>query len=296
MRRVLVVLLLLLAPCLAAPGLEIESRLELEANPLPFGKPAELILTLSWDQGWEFTAPPAETIKLGEFTIIDAFSTSPVVRPGRKSVEYHVLFTAFKKGEMEVPAVEFDTPSGSASSKPLSIEFKGAEPKEGDEPGKLRGVKPVVELSTADFWRRLAAYLFGALALLAFLAALATHFQLFDRWLSPRRRALRRLRGIDKALDQNRMSPEQAAVALVELVRDYLHRAYGLITREATSQEIQACVSGEARSQHLADLVRSILSHGDGIKFAARSGSKEKTRDLLEQTRTTLEQERKPKE
>lgn len=294
MRRLFLILTLLALPCLAAPGLDLESRLEQEADPLPFGKPVELILTLSWDQTWGFEPPAPETLELGDLTIIDAFATTPVVGPGRKSREYHLIFTAFKKGTVEVPGVNFDTPSGPVISQPLSIEFKGAEAKEGDEPGKLRGVKPVAELSTANFWRRMAAYFFGALALLAFLAALISHFRLLDRWLSPKRRALKHLNGIGRDLEAGRLSAEEASIALVELIREYLQRAYGLTTREATSREIQDMVGREPRSQHLGGLVKSVLVHGDGIKFAGQSGSKKQTQDLLEQTRTTLAQETRP--
>lgn len=288
----LLVWLSLMVPSLAAPGLDLQVSLEQESDPLPFGKPAELILKVSWDKSWEFEAPAAESLELPGFTIIDSFTTEPLSEPGRQALEYHLVFTRFEKGTADIGPVVFDTPAGPVKSEVLKLEYKGAEPKEGDEPGKLRGVKPVKELSTADFWRRLLAWILGIASVLALLAALANHFRLFDRWLSPKRRALKRLRRLAKALAQDQLDPEKAATDLVEILRDYLFRAYQLMTWESTSNEIQEQVTMNNRSHHLKDLVKNVTTHGDQIKFANKTGSKEKTQDLLGQMTTVISQEK----
>lgn len=298
MRRLTLSLLWLLLSGLAwaAPGLEIKTALEQAADPLPFGKPATLVLSVSWDEKWAFTPPEADTLELEGFAVIDRFRTStPMVGSGRQGVTYNIVFTRFEPGTATIPAVQFETPSGVFKSQSLNINYKGAEAKEGDKPDELRGPKQTVELSTRDFWLWLAKVVAAVLLTLLILAALISKLGVLERWLSPRSRALRQLGRLAKRLDKRAVEAPAAMLELVEIVRTYLARAYKLVTREATSNEISSQMTMTNSCQNIKPVARAVLERGDGAKFAQREPNAEETRDLLEQLKGALQAEkRKP--
>lgn len=290
-------LLLLTGFCWATPGLETSTKLEVTENPLPFGKPATLIVTLAWDSDWAFEPPPAEDLKLDGLTILDHFTTTPAGLPsGRKSIEYHLVFTRFEPGPATIGPVVFETPGGSVKTRPLDLEFKGAQAKDGDQPDKLRGPKEVMKLSTRDFWKTFGLYLGAGLGLLGLILFIVRKTGILDRLLSPRRRALRRLSRLSKAFAENKRSEEQAVMEMVDLVRIYLHKTYGLVTREATSKEISQQVVLDNRCQNLRPAVKNLLERGDACKFARRIPERGEIEDLSKQIQTALEAEaRRPK-
>ncbi len=277
----------------ASPGLETSSKLEVAETPLPFGKPATLIINLSWDSDWAFEAPAADKISLDGFTVLDSFTTSPAGLPsGRKSVEYHLVFTRFEPGSATVGPVVFETPGGSVKTQPVDLEFAGAQAKDGDQPDKLRGPKDVMTLSTRDFWKALGLYLGTGLAILALLLFIVRKSGMLDRLLSPRRRALRRLARVNKTFAERKGSEEQAVMEMVDLVRIYLHKSYGLVTREATSKEISQQVILDNRCQNLRAAVKNLLDCGDTCKFARRVPERAEIEDLSKQLQTALEAEK----
>lgn len=287
----------LLLVCWAAPGLEIETRIEQASDPLPFGKPATLILSLSWDEKWPFTPPDADTLELAGFTIIDRFRTDapPGLPAGKAGATYNIVFTRFEPGPATIPALEFATPSGPVASRSLTIDYKGAEVKEGDKPDQLRGPKQAAELSSRDFWIWLAKVLAAGLLVLLLLAAVVRKLGFLERWLSPRSRALRQLGRLARRLDKDSADAPEAVLEMVEIVRTYLGRAYKLVTREATSSEISAQMTMCNPCQNIKPVARTIFEHGDSLKFAQREPGLEQARDLLEQLRTALRAEkRKP--
>ena len=275
------ILLLLSAPALAKPGLEIASRIEQSADPLPFGKPATLILDLSWDEKWGFVPPPADSLELEGFTVLDRFSTNPTAPQGRSSISYHLVFTRFEPGSAQLPALSFQTPSGSLKSQPQEIVYKGAEAKEGDQPDQLRGPKEVIELSTAGFWWSLAKGLTLTLLLALLVGFLAQKLGLVDRWRSPRARSLRQLARIKKALKTQKLDGPAALLEAVEVLRVYLHAAHGLVTREATTKEISEQLILSNRCPELRPTARTILEYGDRTKFARRQPNLEESLDLI---------------
>lgn len=297
MRRLIPLLLwlCLMPPLWAAPGLSIEAKIQQESNPLPFGKPATLVLTLSWDDNWPFTPPPADQLELEGLTVIDRFTTSNPSAPGsgRDGITYNIVFTRFEPGIANVPSVEFQTPSGTAKSQSLTITYKGAEAKAGDKPDQLRGPKGEAELSTRDFWIWLAKLLGGLLLTLLLLALLVRKLGVLERWLSPRSRALRQLRRLTRGLEKGKLDPSAAMLETVEVVRLYLARAYKLVTREATSREISSQLTMNNSCANIKPVAKAILERGDGLKFAQREPSTEETRDLIEQLRTALAAERR---
>lgn len=272
----------------AAPGLEIEARLEQSANPLPFGKPATLVLDLSWDEKWRFEPPAADTLKLEGLTLLDSFSTSPAPRAGKKAISYHFVFTKFEPGPTQVPGVTFETPSGPIKSPVKKIVFKGAEAKPGDKPDQLRGPKDVVPLSTSDFWWWLAKAVGASLLGLALLALIVSKLGFLDRFLSPRNRALRRLKKLSKAIAVGGVEPPAALLEAVEILRAYLHAAHGFVTREATSREISEQLILSNRCPELKPTARKLLEYGDRAKFARREPNLEESRDLVEQLRQAI--------
>ncbi len=298
MKRLVPLLWLLL--CLAAwsaPGLEIKARLEPSGAPLPFGKPATLVLDLAWDESWPFTPPEADSLDLPGFTIIDRYATSASagLGAGRQGIGYNIVFTRFEPGKAKVPPLEFTTPSGKVKSPSLEITYKGAEAQEGDKPDQIRGPKDVTELSTHDFWTWLGKVVGASLLALLVLAALLRRLGALDRWLSPRGRALRQVNRLLRSLDKGTDEPSYVLLNTVEVLRRYLASAHGLVTREATSQEISKQLTLSNRSGNIKPVARAILGHGDGAKFARRDISAEEVRDLLSQLKTALQAEkRKP--
>jgi hypothetical protein len=299
MRRILALLALLCSLTLrvwAAPGLDIEARLQQSEDPLPFGKPATLILSLSWDEKWPFSPPKPEELELPGFTVIDRFTTDPpVLAPGRDGTVYNIVFTRFEPGEAKLPAVEFETPGGPVKSRELKIVYKGATPQAGDKPDQLRGPKAAIELSTRDWWIRMARLAGAVLLGLLLLALLIRQLGFLERWLSPRGRALRQLGRLTKGLDKGSLDPGAALLEMVEVLRLYLGRAYKLVTREATSREISEQMTMTNRCANIKPVARALLERGDNAKFAQRPPSAEEVTDLIEQLRSALSAEkRKP--
>jgi hypothetical protein len=282
----------------AAPGLDIEAKIEQAFDPLPFGKPATLVLSLSWDEKWPFTPPPADQLELPGFTVIDRFTTSAVASPGsgREGLKYNIVFTRFEPGSATIPSLDFDTPSGVVKSPSLAITYKGAEAKAGDKPDQLRGPKEAVALSSRAFWLWLAKVVGLTLLGLLLLAALVRKLGLLERWLSPRSRALRQLGKLANGLDKGTIEAQTALLDMVEIVRVYLARTYGLVTREATSREIASQLTMTNRCQNIKPIAKTVLEQGDVAKFAQREPSAQEARDLLEQLRAALatEKGRKP--
>lgn len=283
MRRLSLLLLLLFlsAPSAARPGLEITSRIEQSADPLPFGKPATLILDLSWDEKWGFAPPPADSLELEGFTVLDRFSTNPTPPQGKRALSYHLVFTRFEPGSAQLPSLSFQTPSGSVKSPPQKIVYKGAEAKEGDQPDQLRGPKEMIELSTAEFWWSLAKGLALTLLVTLLVGFLVQKLGLADRWRSPRARSLRRLARIKNALKRQKLDGPTALLETVEVLRVYLHAAHGLVTREATTKEITEQMILSNRCPELRPTARTILEYGDRTKFARRQPNLEESFDLI---------------
>ncbi len=286
--RNLAVFLMLTVSVLAAPGLELTSKLEQSADPLPFGKPSTLLLDLTWDEKWGFQPPAPETLELPGFTVIDSFSTAPPAPSGRTSIRYHLIFTRFEPGKAVVPAVAFETPSGRIKSQPQKIVYKGAEAKTGDKPDELRGPKEAVPLSTAGFWKWLAKVLGVSLLALAIVVWLVRRMGFLERWLSPRGRALGKLSKLSKAIKAGQLESSDAFLQAVEILRIYLHAAHGFVTREATSREISEQLIMSNRCPELKPTARKILEHGDQAKFARYQPNLEETQDLLEQLRSAI--------
>ncbi len=286
--RNLILFLILAVSVWAAPGLELTNRLEQSADPLPFGKPATLVLDLSWDEKWGFQPPKPEELELPGFTVVDSFSTSPPAPTGRTAIRYHLIFTRFEPGSVEIPAVAFQTPSGPVKSRPLKIVYKGAEAKAGDKPDEIRGPKEVVELSTRDFWLWLAKVLGASLLAFILLAWLVRRLGFLERWLSPRGRALRRITRLAKQIKAGNLDSSEALLQTVEILRDYLHAAHGFVTREATSREISEQLIMSNRCPELKPTARKILEHGDQTKFARFQPNLDETQDLLEQLRVAI--------
>ena len=159
----------------------------------------------------------------------------------------------------------------------------------GDIEGEFREAKAVVPLSTADFWRQVLGWSLGLLSALCLLAALINYFGILDRFRSPKARALKQV----KRLSVLPLEPDQKLVRCVEILRNYLHEAYGFTTHEATSKEILKQVTLDNRSLALKPSVADILQAGDQVKFAARSFTESEASDHLQNLQSTLSQERK---
>lgn len=273
----------------AAPGLEIQTQIEQERDPLPFGQPATLVLDLSWDQGWNFSPPDADQLELPGLVVLDRYKTEPAAPSGRRRVLYRLLFTRLEPGPAEVPAVVFTTPHGPVRSATKKIAFQGATPLPQDQPDQLRPAKGAVPLPTADFWLRLARLLAMALPALLLLLWLGRRSSLWDRWRTPRQRALRRLHTARKRLHDG--EPAEALLETVEALRHYLASAYGLVTREATSQEIARQLTMNNRCQNIKEAARAALATGDRLKFAKLDPPRDEVERHLDDLQAALQRE-----
>lgn len=291
MKRILIWTLLfssfLVAPTWAVLPLQVESELKVPESPLPFGKSAELVLTLKWDEKLKFTPPKPEDLQLGDLVILDAFTTTPASTAGDKILQYHLLFTTFRPGKVDIDPVVFSTSLGEVASRELSLEFVGAKKDKDDKLEKLRPPKETVSLSTATFWRTWLARLAGSLALLGLLFAILSHFGIFEAFLSPKRRALKKL----KRLHVAKTEPRTILIQLLEIHRDYLSAAYGLKTREVGSAEILSQIDEEPRCRHLKALTEKLIVPADLAKFAAKDVDGATASHLLELTQQTIRAE-----
>jgi len=167
--------------------------------------------------------------------------------------------------------------------------FAGATPLESDKPDEIRGPKGVVEISTADFWKRALEWLLMGLAALCLLAVISRYLGLLDRFRSPKVLALKKLRRLHK----NSTRSNALLLGCVEVLRNYLSQAYGLKTWEATSSEIIRQLRMDNRCLSIKDTATEILTSGDQIKFANRELNDSEADDLYQQLLTILQQETK---
>lgn len=287
MKRALFFLLLLLAvPLLGQARVEVSTQVNLPENPLPFGKAAELVVTLSWPESENFTPPEPTSLNIPNAHILDQYSVDLGKEGVLRRVAYHIHFTRFEPGEFEVPAIALGQ---DLKTVPRSLEFSAVPKLESDQEGEIRPNKPVVELSTANFWRTFASWVCGVLAILALLVAIFNHFGILDRFRSPKARALRQI----KRLSKKNLNPDDLLIALVEVLRTYLHQAYGHVTREATSSEISKQITLDNRCQQLKSISQELLQSGDRVKFAGTSYAHSEVRDLKQKLDTTIRQEKK---
>ena len=262
MKRLLTLLVLtLLATALAAPPMGLEQKVVPDGEPVPFGKPVELILTLRYPS--EIEPPAADTLEVPDVHVLDRFSVKGPNDGSNSSIEYHIFFTRLEPGAFVVPEIQV----GSATSSAVKVDFVGAKPLESDEEGEVRGPKSVEELSTADFWKQALTWLAGTLGTLLVLWWLLNRLGILDRLRSPKGRALKRL----KRLRKGESTAEGLLLGSVEVLRRYLHEAYGFTTAEATSKEILNQMTMDNRCRELKDSVQGFLEAGDGVKFARQS-------------------------
>lgn len=281
--------LLLSLSSFADPGLTIATKLELSATPLRFGQPSTLLIDLSWNKDWGFQPPAPESLSLEGFTIIDAFTTkTSQATTEREQLRYHLLFTRFEAGRFTVPPVTFATPTGQKQSQAQPITYEGSQALSSDKPGELRGPKEAMELPTTDFWIWVLKASLVTLVALVLLGALIQRLGFLDRFFSPRHKALRQLKRLQRQLKQNQLTPENLLIELVEVARAYLHQAYHLTTREATSQEITEQLSLNNRCTAIKPVIKDLLDHGDQTKFAGQSHQVSQVLDLLERLRASL--------
>lgn len=290
MRRYLFLFLsLLITVVQAAPGIKIDQELILPEDPLPFGKPAQLVITLEWPVSTSMDPPAAKDLKVPQATTIDSYMVDKGSDGSYRKVSYHLLFTRFEPGSFEVGPVEISTSAGSVQSEKLTMTFAGSQPNEQDKPGEIRGAKPVVEISTVDFWKKAATYAGAALLLALALWALLHYSGLLDRLRSPKARALKRLRRLGKVEAEG----EDTILECVDILRSYLNQAYGMATREATSKEIINLLILDNRASHLKDMTEELLVRGDRVKFAGATLSKPEAVDLREKLTSVLSEEKK---
>lgn len=288
-RTVLAVLylVLLFGQVLAHPAVSVDQELILSATPLPFGKPAELVLTLSWNESAKFTPPEVEKLTVPGAKMLDGYMVSGGVG-AQNRVSYHLVFTRFEPGMFKVGPVIIPSENGELKSAPLEMEFMGAEAKEGDKKGEIRSIKPVVELSTADFWKRLAAWVTGGLSLLMLLLAIVSYSGLLDRFRSPKSRALRRL----KRLNRKTRQADNLLLESVDTLRDYLTSAYGLKATTSTSKELLRDLTMDNRCLEWKGFVEKMLEKADRVKFARSQVQTQEVDDLIQQLIGRLKSEK----
>lgn len=284
MKKTLATLLLLLVTMAwAAPAVSVESSLQLSETPLPFGKPAELVITLNWDGSKPFSPPAPDTLKVPDATMIDSYLVSGG-GSGKKQATYHLLFTRFEPGEFTVGPVTIDSEAGPLTTKALKMTFAGSQPKKGDKKGEIRGIKPVVKLSTADFWKRVLLWLAGLTAVLLLVWYVVFRTSLFDRFRSPKSRALRALKRVLKSAP----SPEALLLESTEVLREYLHRAYGLPAPTSTSNELVKGITLDNRCRDWKELTSEILTRADRVKFAKGGVAQSEAEDLAAKIKSQL--------
>ena len=282
---ILVLCLFLLS--LPSQAQSVEEKLLLPEDPLPFGKPAELVLTLSWPKNSGFQPPKVEELKIPEGVILDRFAVDLGLSGSEQSLEYHLVFTRFEPGLFVVGPVKLGDDDSALRSQAKKMTFTGSQAKDSDKEGEIREAKDFAEISTRDFWENFAAWFCGLLFVLAFLATLVYRFKLLDRFRSPKNRALKRLKAAEN------LEPEARLLSCVEIHRRYLEKAYGLKTREATSSEIHRQLTLDNRCHHLKAISKELFQLGDHNKFAGNTVIGPEISDLSQRLRNLLEEEKK---
>ena len=245
----------------------------------------ELILTLSHSPDLKTPAP--DTLEIPGVHMLDRFRVESPSGADKDVTQYHFVFTRLEPGKFEVPSIEI----AGAASLPVTVDFSGSTPLDSDEPGEIRGPKAVVELSTRDFWTNAAKWTLSSLIVLALLAWLSSYLGLLDRLRSPKGRALSRL----KRLKKTESGAPEMLLGCVEVLRRYLHEAYGFATAEATSREILNQMTMDNRCRGFKESVAGLLESGDNVKFAQKSLTASQAQDHYENLVSTLKIEPKVK-
>ena len=283
----LVLLMSVLA--LAAPAPQASAELILNEDPLPFGKSAELVVTLSWSERDEMPLPNPEELELPGATILDRYVLDLGTDGIDRKAEYHIIFTRFQSGDFEVGPLIIKTAVGDVKSQKLKMTFAGSTPKEGDKMGEIRTNKPVKELSTWDFWLWLAAVILAILALILLLAAIINHTGLLDAFRSPKARALKKL----KRLKSKELPAPETLLGSAEILRSYLAEAYKVNTRETTSSEILRTMIMDNRCRGMKEISTHLLTSADLVKFAKKSVKSTESDDLMDSLVSSLQRETK---
>lgn len=284
MRRVVLLFLLLAGLATAKPS--VEARIDSKEDPLPFGKPAELVLTLSWPETQPFQPPDAGGLEIPGATVLDRFVVDEGTDGAHRRQVYHLVFTRLEPGEFEVPSLNL---GAGVSSPPVKFTFAGSTPLEGEDPEEIRPLKPVVPLSTADFWKKVGKGAGGLSGLLLLFWILSHYLGVFDRFRSPKARAVKQL----KRLDKNRPDPETLLLSSVQVMRNYLNQAYNLRTQEATTREILDQMTMDNRLSHLKGPAEGLFVQGDAVKFAGKGVSGPEAADQLHSLIASLQAEKK---
>lgn len=285
MRKLVIILFLLSNVVWANPVVEVSTQLNQSADPLPFGKQAELVISLSWPESVDFQPPQAGELQIAEATVTDAFSVDLGSNGLKRMMEYHLQFTRFEPGEFTVGPVLIPTEGEALKTNALKIVFSGSTPKADDTEGDIRAVKSPVEMSTSDFWGLLGKYGLGGLAAILLLSFLVSKSGLLDRFRSPRVRALRQLKRLRKRPPQE---PSQLLADTVEVLRSYLAQAYGIAAHTSTSSEIVRELKLDNRSHKIRACAEDLLGFGDKVKFAGREVTLPEAEDQLQQLFVTV--------
>jgi hypothetical protein len=222
-------------------------------------------------------------------------------QPGRQAYDAQV----FALKDASVPAIRVsyrlpDGTEGSAETEPITLEVGSLLPRDPQE-HQLSDIRPPVPLSIGT------AFYVALGALLLVLAAVA--FWLWRRGRAPEAARPARpavpadvaaLAALDRLAAAGHLAREEYRpfyIELTEIVKRYLEARLGAPVLEMTTAEMLAFLRKDGRTAAMADVMRTIASSADQIKFARGQGVRDAAERHLGEARklvTDLESRLRP--
>ncbi|GEM_PF-2254828 len=249
---------------------------------------------------------PALEEKLGHFDILSRSRVQKKVNFGKQQrISLNLVISVYDRGEYTLPAfpVMYIDKSGTtnvAVSEAVKVKVNGV--LSGRISPKLRDVKQQERLADPFLWLKIllllllaaGGYLLYRFRDHFFKKKLLPVIAKLEPELPPDIEALNRLNDVVQRDVLGQSGLKEYYSIINEIIRHYLHRVYGLVTLERTTDEIVSDMRRLALSSSLHDVIADFLMDSDLVKFAKSVPSKNEINGFLEIAFSIIEQT-KPK-
>ncbi len=227
-------------------------------------------------------APVAYQGRLGDWEVLKV-STGTVRCEGEVCHRVDELtLRTYLSGSVKLPAMPFGFEQGGQKGEfrplPLTIKVDGLPPKKGDQPGKLRGLKPVQGM--ISWW--LAGWVtLGVAVALAGLwwwlkrRGLIPTFSAGPPPLPPEEMARQRLRQLQQSSLAGQRQDKLYYSQLTDILRRYLEGRYHINAVDRTTHELSRVLKQTTCPRSETVKVMDLLTFSDLVKFA-KAGAEEK--------------------
>jgi hypothetical protein len=298
--------LLATSPLAAAKDQKPVVKAKVNKKEILIGDHLRYAVVAEFPKGLQVAFPELED-KLGSFDILSR--SKKVGRPvfsGKERLELHMVVSAYERGEHVIPAfpalyIDQEGKTNFAVSESIKVTVKGV--LKGRITPQLKDLKKQERLADPFlFLRRLFLVMLGVGGYFLyrfreriFGQRLQAVIAKLEPALPPHEEAINRLNDVVKNDVLGKSGIKEYYSIINEIMRHYLHRAFGLTTLEKTSDEIIAQLPKVAWPQGVPGQITDFLQESDLVKFAKMIPSKNEISGFLSTAYDIVEQT-KPKQ